>query len=107
MTLQQLLNLSAATAALVIGGIAMSQAQTAGGPQSPFTLKQLGPGVYAAIDAGKAGSNAGFVIGEEGVLVVDSFYDPDAAKELLADIRKLTTLPIKYVVNTHYHIDHV
>ncbi len=107
MTLQRLVDFSAATAALLIGSVAMSQAQTPDGPPSTFTLKPLGPGVYAAIDSGKAGSNAGFIIGDDGVLVVDSFYDPDAAKEMLANIRKLTPLPIKYVVNTHYHIDHV
>ena len=43
----------------------------------PFVLKQIGPGVYAAIDGPehKAGSNAGFVIGDDGVLVVDAFFN--------------------------------
>jgi cyclase len=73
-----------------------------------FTLKQIGQGVYAAIspDHSKAGSNAGFIVGSDGVLVVDSFETTDAAKELLAEIRKVTSLPIRYVVNTHYHLDH-
>jgi cyclase len=75
----------------------------------PFVLKQIGPGVDAAIDGpdGKSGSNAGFVIGDDGVLVVDSFFDPESAKALLNEIRKLTPKPVRYVVNTHYHIDHV
>jgi glyoxylase-like metal-dependent hydrolase (beta-lactamase superfamily II) len=74
----------------------------------PFTLKELSPGVWAAIDReGKSGANAGFIIGDDGVAVVDSFYNPDAARALLADIRKMTPLPIRYVINTHYHIDHV
>jgi glyoxylase-like metal-dependent hydrolase (beta-lactamase superfamily II) len=74
----------------------------------PFELKQLGPGVYAAIDGPehKAGSNAGFVIGDDGVLVVDAFFTPDAARALVAEIRRLTPKPIRYVVNTHYHADH-
>jgi glyoxylase-like metal-dependent hydrolase (beta-lactamase superfamily II) len=73
-----------------------------------FTLKQVGKGVYAAIalPGGKAGSNAGFVIGSNGVLVVDSFLDVAPAQELLAAIREMTSLPIRYVVNTHYHLDH-
>jgi glyoxylase-like metal-dependent hydrolase (beta-lactamase superfamily II) len=73
-----------------------------------FTVKKIGEGVYAAIspDRSKAGSNAGFVVGDDGVLVVDSFISPDAAKELLDEIRKVTDLPIRYVVNTHYHLDH-
>jgi len=74
----------------------------------PFELKQVGPGVYAAIDGPehKSGSNAGFVIGDDGVLVVDAFFYPDAAKALVGEIRKLTPKPIRYVVNTHYHADH-
>jgi len=77
-------------------------------PALPFVLKQVGPGVYAAIDGPehKAGSNAGFVIGDDGVLVVDAFFTPDAAKALVGEIRRLTAKPIRYVVNTHYHLDH-
>ncbi len=75
----------------------------------PFTLKPLGHGVYAAIDdeKGDAGANAGFVIGDDGILVVDTFENEKAARALLSEIRKLTPLPIKFVVNTHYHLDHV
>jgi cyclase len=71
-------------------------------PPPAFTLQEIGPGVYAAID----GSNAGVVIGDDAVLVVDSFGGPDTAKALLSEIRKITPKPIRYVVNTHYHLDH-
>jgi len=88
-----------------------SYAQTPAPPASalPFTLTPLGKNVYAAIDdaKGEAGANAGFVIGDDGVLVIDTFENEAAAKLLLAEIRKLTKLPIKFVVNTHYHLDHV
>src|SRR5260221_5347469 len=72
------------------------------------TIKKMGEGVYAAIanEGGKAGSNAGFVIGSDGVLVIDTFQDAGVARDLLPEIRKLTNLPIRYVVNTHYHLDH-
>ncbi len=78
-------------------------------PKLPFESKAIGPGIYAAIDSprGTSGSNAGFVIGDDGVLVVDSFFDPEATRALVLEIRKLTTKPIRYVVNTHYHADHV
>ena len=78
------------------------------GPALPFTLKQVGPGVYAAIDGPehKAGSNAGFVIGDDGVLVVDAFFNLEAARALIGEIHRLTPKPIRYVVNTHYHVDH-
>lgn len=89
--------------ALLIGGTAFAQPAPL-----PFVLKQVGPGVYAAIDGPqhKAGSNAGFVIGDDGVLVVDSFFNLPAARALVAEIRRLTPKPIRYVVNTHYHLDH-
>ena len=96
-----------AFAALVtLGTAASTQAQPAAA--LPFVLKQVGPGVFAAIDGPehKAGSNAGFVIGDDGVLVVDSFFYPDAARALDAEIHRLTLKPIRYVVNTHYHADH-
>src|SRR5205823_14106554 len=74
----------------------------------PFVLKQVGPGVYAAIDGPehKSGSNAGFVIGDDGVLVVDAFFNLEAGRALVAEIHRLTPKPIRYVVNTHYHADH-
>src|SRR5258705_11435524 len=75
----------------------------------PFTLKPLGHGIYAAIDnpKGEAGGNAGFVVGDDGVAVIDTFENAPAAQALLGEIRMVTKLPIKFVVNTHYHLDHV
>jgi cyclase len=92
--------------------VATAGGQTAIAPASTslsFTLKPLGHNVWAAIDdaKGHAGANAGFVIGDDGVAVIDTFENPDAAMQMLAEIRKLTTLPVKFVINTHYHIDHV
>jgi cyclase len=88
-----------------------SHAQTTAAPATslPFTMKPLGNNTYAAIadPKGGAGSNSGFVIGDDGVLVIDTFVNPAAAKQLLFEIQKLTKLPVKFVVNTHYHLDHV
>ncbi len=75
-----------------------------------FRLVPVGTGVYAAVArAGDrdAGGNAGFVIGDDAVLVVDTFIAAPAAEELLTEIRKLTPLPVRWAVNTHYHLDHV
>jgi cyclase len=75
----------------------------------PFTLKQLGHGIYAAIDnpKGESGANAGFVVGDDGIAVIDTFENAPAAQALLGEIRMVTKLPIKFVINTHYHLDHV
>ncbi len=74
-----------------------------------FMLHPLGHRVWAAIarPGSPAGSNAGFVVGSKAVAVVDTFEDPDAARALLAAIRRSTDLPVRYVVDTHYHLDHV
>src|SRR5215470_6285778 len=76
--------------------------------KADFTVKKIGEGIYAAIgaDGGKAGSNAGFVVGSNGVVVIDTFVGVEPARALLAEIRKVTKLPIRFVVNTHYHLDH-
>jgi len=77
--------------------------------QPPFRLKQVAPGVYAAIavPGSGAGANAGFVIGDDSVAVIDTFFSPSAAEALMKEIRKVTPLPVRYVVNTHHHVDHV
>jgi len=79
--------------------------------EPPFTLKHLGPSVWVAINNPKAlassGANAVFVIGEDGVAVIDTFASIEAAKQLLAEIRKVTKAPVKFVINTHHHLDHV
>jgi cyclase len=95
------------TAALLVSAGLLALAASPVVPD--FQLQKIGPGIWAAIvnDDGLAGGNAGFVIGDDGVAVIDTFQDPRPAKALLAEIRKLTPLPIRFVVNTHYHLDHV
>src|SRR5438874_2508009 len=93
--------------------VSLVSAQTPVSPKPgaalPFTLKPLGHGVYAAIDnaKGDAGANAGFVVGDNGIAVIDTFENEAAAQALLGEIRMVSKLPIKFVINTHYHLDHV
>jgi len=85
-----------------------SKATAAPKAEDDFQLVKVADGVYAAIarPGGLASGNAGFVIGEEGVLIFDTFFTPDALEELIGEIQSLTKLPIKYAVNSHYHLDH-
>ena len=84
--------------------------KTAAAPKAEddFQLVKVADGVYAAIakSGGLASGNAGFVIGDDGVLIFDTFFTPAAIEELIAEIQTLTKLPIKYAVNSHYHLDH-
>jgi glyoxylase-like metal-dependent hydrolase (beta-lactamase superfamily II) len=76
--------------------------------EDDFQLVQVADGVYAAIakSGGVASGNAGFVIGDDGVVIFDTFFTPAAIEELIGEIQKLTNKPIKYAVNSHYHLDH-
>src|SRR5256886_11626057 len=76
--------------------------------EDDFQLVKVADGIYAAIakSGGLASGNAGFVIGDDGVLVFDTFFTPAAIEELVSEIESLTKLPIKYAVNSHYHLDH-
>jgi cyclase len=77
--------------------------------------QQVTPGVFAVFpddSASKtpggvpAATSGGFVIGENGVLVVDTMLNRRLASQLLALIRARTDKPIRYIVNTSYHGDH-
>ena len=99
--------------ALVLFAIALirpCELKTAAAPKAEddFQLVKVADGVYAAIakSSGLASGNAGFVIGDDGVLIFDTFFTPAAIEELIAEIQTLTKLPIKYAVNSHYHLDH-
>lgn len=74
-----------------------------------FTVKQLAEGVYAAIAKHGQGawSNAGIVdLGDE-LLVFDALSTPTAAMELRKQAEEITGKRVKYLVNSHYHGDHV
>lgn len=75
-------------------------------------LTKIADNVYSYVgakDASPANSfaaNAGIVIGRDGILVVDTLISAKEGQRFLADIRKISDKPIKYVVNTHTHLDH-
>lgn len=77
-------------------------------PEDNFTLVKVADGVYAAIakSGGLASGNAGFIVGDNSVLLFDTFFTPPAVQELLTVIASETTKPLKYAVNSHYHLDH-
>ncbi len=66
---------------------------------------EIADGVYVGV--GYVSNNMGFVVTDEGVLVIDTGMSPQLGREFLASIRKVTAKPIRYVVYTHYHYDHV
>ena len=77
-------------------------------PEDNFTLVKVADGVYAAIakPGGLASGNAGFVVGDNSVLLFDTFFTPPAVQDLLVVIDSEAGKPVKYAVNSHYHLDH-
>jgi glyoxylase-like metal-dependent hydrolase (beta-lactamase superfamily II) len=78
----------------------------AGAQQGPaVSVKPVSGGVYWA-DAG-GGGNAGFIIGKDGVIVVDATIAPSSGKQMLDAIAKITPKPVTTVILTHSDVDHV
>ncbi len=76
---------------------------------------KVGEGVYAVVPKGAAAANdkgypvatsGGFVVGDEGVLVIESMISKTLANQVIALVKSATDKPIRYVVNTSYHGDH-
>lgn len=93
---------------VALASIAPLRSETASKAEDDFQLVKVADGVYAAIakPGGLASGNAGFVVGDGGVLMVDTFFTPTAVEELIEAIQSETQQPIKYALNTHYHLDH-
>ena len=84
--------------------------------QQPFTLGNvvvtpLGDDVYAAIRSEPLGlavnANSLFIVNSDHVVVVDAQFTRAATQENIAALRRITTKPVRYVINTHWHDDHV
>jgi cyclase len=71
----------------------------------PVKASQVKGNIYEL--TGGRGANAGFFIGEKEVLVIDAKMTEESAKQMIAEIKKLTSNPIKYVILTHSDGDHV
>jgi glyoxylase-like metal-dependent hydrolase (beta-lactamase superfamily II) len=80
-------------------------------PRFAYAIEEVGPGVYAFVEPHVAGGlvsgNVLLVVGDGGALVVDTGHFPSLARKMIADIRRITPQPVKYVVTTHWHPDHL
>jgi glyoxylase-like metal-dependent hydrolase (beta-lactamase superfamily II) len=81
----------------------------------PLKLQRVAPDVWFAQGEAALGSpanrnfisNAGVVITNEGVVLIDALGSPALAQELVAAVREITPQPIRWVILTHYHADHI
>lgn len=76
-----------------------------------FEIQKLAEGVYGVIRKDLPGlmvdANNVFIINETDVIVVDTNGAPSTTKLVIEAIRKITNKPVKYVINTHWHDDHI
>src|SRR5882724_4335900 len=104
------LTLALVVIALVIATGSFAPKKVRGEPKAAddFELVKVADGVYAAIakPGGLASGNAGFVIGDDGVLIFDTFYTPVAIEELIAEIQAPNKLPIQFALQHQYPLDH-
>lgn len=76
-------------------------------------LTKIADGVFSYVDEKKPspetsfGANAGIIVGKDGIVVIDTLISAKEAQRFIKDIRAVSNKPIRYVVNTHDHLDHV
>jgi len=86
-----------------------ARAQAPGASANLFTIEKVADGVYAALARPQilTNCNAAIFVNARDVLVVDAHSKPSAAAALIAQIKKdITTKPVRYLVNSHFHWDH-
>jgi len=101
-------------AAAVLVGAATAVVPAVAGPEQP-QARQVAPGTWMVQGLSALGSaanrnfisNAAFVVTRDGVVVFDALGSPELAKELRAEIARVTPLPVTHVIVTHYHADHI
>src|SRR5215472_4048435 len=85
-------------AALALAGASFAQDL---GPQ----VKKLADGVYVHTGKGFE-SNSGIILTQEGVVVVDTGQNPIESRAIMDTVKKLTAMPVRFVIDTEPHADH-
>jgi glyoxylase-like metal-dependent hydrolase (beta-lactamase superfamily II) len=90
--------------------LALAVAAGSAHAQDGFSVMRLADGVYAATQPQAMrfdDANSAIIILDDGVLVFDTQNSPVGARAVIAGIRRITDKPVRWVVNTHWHGDHV
>ena len=78
---------------------------------SGFVVEPIAEGVHALLRTDPPGlmfeANAAFIVGAADVVVIDGGSNPASALAVLAAVRRATSRPVRWVINTHWHDDHM
>ncbi|WP_236024874.1 quinoprotein relay system zinc metallohydrolase 2 [Arenibaculum pallidiluteum] len=107
--------MTAARAAPTLAAAALALLWAGAGAAQELPVREVAPGVFVHEGAheetapGNGGdiANIGFVVGEDAVAVIDTGGSPAIGRRLRAAVESRTRKPVRYVVNTHMHPDHV
>ena len=66
---------------------------------------RLRDNIFVAIGYGLA--NCVMIEGEDGLIIIDVMESPDTARDVLAEFRRITNKPIRGIILTHFHFDHI
>jgi cyclase len=79
--------------------------------EKAFRVEKLGDGGYAFLRSDPPSlwftPNNGLIVGKRYAIVIDSNISSSHTREILAAVRRITSKPVRYVVNTHWHEDHI
>ncbi len=92
-------------------GAPAGQGSEAKSAATNFEFQKLADGIYAVVRKDLPGfmvdANDVLIINDNDVVVVDTNGAPAITREVLAELKKLTNKPVRYVINTHWHDDHI
>lgn len=96
--------------ALLVATLLLTTTASAADVTTSYETVKVADGVWAFIApepvSGLVSGNSVAIIGDDGVLVVDTGMIPSLTRRMIAEIRQKTDKPVRWVVNTHWHWDH-
>src|SRR5437762_283519 len=77
-------------------------------PGGPAQLEEVSEGIFAYVqpDGSWCINNPGFILGPDGVVLIDTCFTEGRTRALMKTIRDFTELSVQTVINTHHHGDH-
>ncbi len=71
-------------------------------------LIEVGDNAFAYVQegGGMCVSNTGLIVGPDSCIVIDAMFAPSMTQAFQAEIKRVTSKPVRLLINSHHHIDH-